>query len=107
MRECSQELTPLNAGKYSLCKCGICSEDIIVLDWSGITRDHIFEIAYEICTMNSGWMLFALRVASTWNSLPDDVVGLEALGNFMRAIRCSLNGKWFNFLKLILLRYFV
>ena len=45
-------------------------------------------------------MLLLLKlwgVASTRNSLPDDVVALETFGSFNRAFRCCLNEKLFRF----------
>ena len=64
-------------------KCGICPEDIFVLAQSGITRGHCFKIVHERFSLDRGRRSFALRVASTWNSLPDhNVVALETLGSF-------------------------
>ena len=38
---------------------------------------------------------FALGVACTWNSLPEDVVAPETLGSFERIVRCCWNEKLF------------
>ena len=88
-------------------KCGICPQDIFVLARSGITHGQRFKITRTFFLMDSMLRSFALRVASTWNSLSDDVVVLETLGSFERAIRCCLNEKLFHFIHLVLLRYFV
>ena len=56
-------------------KCGICPEDIFVLARSGITR--------ILLRLDFRWRSFVLRVAFTWNSLPDDVVALETLGSHL------------------------
>ena len=69
----------------------------ICLAWSGNASGHSFKIAHEIFKMDCKRRSFALRVASTWNSLPDDVVALETLGSFKKAIRCCLNEKLFRF----------
>ena len=52
---------------------GICPEDIFVLNRSSITRDHRFKIVHECFPLEWRRRSFALRVASTWNSLPEDV----------------------------------
>ena len=66
-------------------KCGINPEDIFVLAGSGITHGHRFRIVHERFSLYCRWRLFALRVPSTWNFLPDDVVAHETLGSIKRA----------------------
>ena len=46
------------------------------------TRDHCFEIVHERFSLECRRRAFALRVASTWNPLPDNIDILEALGSF-------------------------
>ena len=88
-------------------KCGICSGDIIVLIWSCITRNHRLKNDHEHFSLDCRRRSLALRVASTWNSLPDDVVVLETLGSFKRAVCCFLNEKCVSFHLSPSLRYFV
>ena len=71
---------------------------------SGIIRSHRFKIDYEHFSMECRQSSFVLRVASTWNSSPDDVVAHETVQSFKSAIRSGLNEKLFHF---GLLRYFV
>ena len=103
------------------CKCGICPEDIFVFARSGVTRGHSFmkflrsffnersrfKIFHEFFSMKCRRRSFPLKVASTWNSLLDDIVAPETLESFKRAIRCSFSDNLFNFVWLVLLRYFV
>ena len=69
-------------------KCEICPEDIFVLASRGVTRGHRFKIVHERFSLDCRRRSFALRVASTWNSLPVAVAAPETLGSFKRAIRC-------------------
>ena len=58
-------------------KCEICPEDIFVLARRNSFCGHRSKISHENFSLDCRWRSFTLRVASTWNSLPDDVVALE------------------------------
>ena len=74
-------------------KCEISPEDIFVTARSGITRGNYFMVDHECFSLDCRRRSIALRVAHTWNSLPDNVVALETLISFKKAIRCCLNEK--------------
>ena len=78
-------------------KCWVSPQVIIVLAWSGITRGHRFKIVNEYFSLDCKRRSFVLSVASTWNSLPDNVVARETLGSFKRTISCHLNEKLLHF----------
>ena len=65
-------------------KYGLWPMNTIVFARSGITRGHRFKIAHEIFSMDCRRRKSTMRVASNWNSLPDDVVSLETMGSFKR-----------------------
>ena len=82
-------------------KCGLYPEDIFILARISFTRGHSFKIVHERLSQDWKRRSLSLRVASTWNSLPDDVVALETLGSFKRDIRCCLNKKKFTLFSLL------
>ena len=84
------------------------TENIFILAPNDITHGHCFKIVHDLfISLDCRQRSFSLRVASPWNSLPDDVVALEILGSFKMAIRCYQNEKLFHFVYFALLRYFV
>ena len=61
-------------------------EDIFVLARRDIIRGHRFKNVRERFSLECRRKSFALRVASIWNSLRDDVVARETVGTFKRSI---------------------
>ena len=78
-------------------ECAVNAEDIFVLARGRPTRGHRFKIAHSHCSLECRKRYFALRVVSTWNSLPDEVVGLNSLGGFKAALHEILGEKLFEF----------
>ena len=78
-------------------ECAVNAEDIFVLARGRPTRGHRFKISHSHCSLECRKRYFALRVVSTWNSLPDEVVGLNSLGGFKAALHEILGERLFEF----------
>ena len=70
---------------------------LFLLAPSGITSGQRFKISHESFSMNCRRISFVLRVTSTWNSFPDDVVALKTLGSFKRAFRSWMKNCFLSF----------
>ena len=78
-------------------KCCIEPEDIFVLAPQVQTRGHRFKLAHVPRSLECRRRFFSLRMVSTWNSLPDEVVGLESVDSFKRSIHVFLGQQLFDF----------
>ena len=78
-------------------KCCIDPEDLFVLAPQVQTRGHRFKLAHVPRSLECRRRFFSLRRVSAWNSLPDEVVGLESVDSFKRSIHVFLGQQLFDF----------
>ena len=78
-------------------KSVICPEDIFVLPSSSSTRGHRYKLAHVCCSLECRKRFFSIRRVVIWNSLSDEVVGLDSLDSFKRALHVFLGPKLFEF----------
>ena len=78
-------------------KCGIAPSQIFHLVQDGVTRGHRYKIGHLYSSVECRRRFFSLRVASVWNSLPDEMVALECIGSFKAALHLFLGRRLFSY----------
>ena len=87
----------INYWKIFHSKSSILPEDIFVLAPQGRTRGHCYKVAHMPCSTEAKRRSFGRRCVTVWNGLPAEVVEIESLDAFKRALHSVLGQELFKF----------